>query len=383
MKAYKYRLYPTKEQQEFFAKTFGCVRKVYNLMLAERIENHKQGIKARLPTPAKYKTEFEYLKEVDSLALANAQLNLDKAYKNFFRRVQQGKKVTELGFPKFKSKHNPIQSYTTNNQKGSISVIGSKLIKLPKLREGVKIKIHRQFEGLIKSATISKTSSNKYYISILVDEGHLAVVPTTIISEETLGIDLGIDHYLIDSLGRKVSNPKYLDHSLVSLKKKQRILSRKKKGSNNRNKQKILVAKQHEVVANQRNDFLQKLSTKLAYDNQITSFAIEDLNVKGMTKNHHLAKKINDCAWSKFISYLEYKCKELGKNIIKIDRFAPSSKVCSCCGHKLEKLSLSTRKWQCPQCDSLHDRDVNAAKNIRAIALANIAGTAMCVKSSL
>lgn len=385
MKAYKYRIYPNAEQKVLIAKTFGCVRKVYNLMLADRIKNYdlekETGIRIKRPTPAQYKTDYPFLTEVDSLSLANAQLNLNKAYQHFFRRVKQ-KSKEKLGFPKFKSRKNPVQSYTTNNQKGSVAIVDNAYLKLPKFKELLKIKLHRPFTGTIKSVTISKTASNRYYASILVDEEVTEIIPTIIISEQTLGLDLGLNHYLIDSLGNKVNSPQYLKHSLGRLSIEQRKLARKKKGSKARESQRIAVAKCHEKITNQRNDFLQKLSTKLAYDNQITSFAIEDLNIKGMMKNTKLSRAIGDSGWHRFITYLEYKCKELGKNVLKINRFAPSSKTCSGCGYQLEKLSLKVRHWSCPNCLIEHDRDINAAKNIKAFALAQVVGTTKYVKRS-
>lgn len=216
----------------------------------------------------------------------------------------------------------------------------------------------------------------------MVDGGLSNIVPTTVVPEQILGLDLGLKHYLIDNLGNKTKSPKYFNQKLTRLRIEQRKLSRKKEDSSSRKRQRIVVAKCHEKISNQRNDFLQKLSTQLAYDNQITSFAIEDLNVKGMIKNKRLSRHISDSGWSKFITYLEYKCKELGKNVIRINRFAPSSKICNDCGHKLDNLSLNVRNWICPECGVSHDRDINAAKNIRAYALAHVVGTTKCVKSS-
>lgn len=372
-KAYKYRIYPNEEQKEFIAKTFGCVRKVYNLMLEERIKNYElekeTGVKSKLPTPAKYKKEYPYLAEVDSLALCYAQLNLNKAYSNFFRRIKN--QDSKHGFPKFKSKNNPVQSYTTCKSQicDNISIIDNKYLNLPKFKEPVCIRLHRKFKGIIKSVTISKTSTNKYYASVLFDDGEKEVIPTTIIPKQTLGLDLGLKHYLIDSNGNKIDNQKFLNKSLEKLQIAQKIFSRKKKWSNNREKQRLAVARCHEKITNQRNDFIHKLTHKLAYDNQVTSFAIENLNIKGMVKNRKLSRHISDSAWGNFIRCLEYKCKDLGKNVIKIDRFAPSSKTCNNCGHILDKLSLSTRYWDCPECHTHHDRDINAARNIKDFAV--------------
>lgn len=248
LKAYKYRLYPNKEQQLYFAKTFGCVRFIYNRMLSDKIEHYKETKQKLNNTPAQYKKEFEWLKEVDSLALANAQMNLQTAYNNFFRRP-------EVGFPKFKSKKNNYYSYTTNNQGGNI-YLSEKYIKLPKIGL-VKVKKHRELEGLIKSVTVSKVPSGKYFVSILVEcEEQAKMTPL----EKEIGIDLGIKEFCITSDGEMIENPKYLRKSEKRLRKLQKDLSRCKKGSSNRNKARIKVAKQHEKIANQRKDFLNKVS---------------------------------------------------------------------------------------------------------------------------
>ncbi len=251
LKAYKYRIYPNKEQQKYFVKTFGCTRFIYNQMLADKIEHYKKTGKMLNSTPAQYKKEYPWLKEVDSLALANAQLNLDKAYKNFFRDKS-------VGFPKFKTKKINRHSYTTNNQKGTV-YIENGYVKIPKLKSMIKIKQHRQFEGLIKSCTISQTPSGKYFISILVDT---EIVELTKV-ETKIGIDLGIKEFAICSNGDKYENPKHLRKSEKRLKKLQKDLSRKRKGSKNRNKLRLKVAKLHEKIANQRKDFLHKTSTKI------------------------------------------------------------------------------------------------------------------------
>lgn len=389
IKGYKYRIYPNDEQKEFITKTFGCVRKVYNLMLEERIKDYdlykETGIKTKLSTPAKYKKEYPYLAEVDSQALNYAKLNLNKAYSNLFRRIKN--KDSKPGFPKFKSKNNPVQSYTTCNLINStghntISIVDDKHLKLPKFKEPIYIRLSRTFKGIIKSVTISKTPTNKYYASILVDDREKEVIPITIIPEQTLGLDLGLKHYLIDSNGNKIDNPKFLNKSLEKLQVAQKIYSRKNKGSNNKEKQRITVARCHERIRNKRDDFIHKLTHKLAHDNQVTSFAIENLNIKGMVKNRKLSRHISDSAWGPFIRFLEYKCKDLGKNVIKIDRFAPSSKTCNNCGHILDKLSLITRYWDCPECDTHHDRDINAARNIKDFGLAHLVSHTGYVKNS-
>ena len=366
LKAYKFRIYPTEEQEIFFARSFGCVRKVYNLMLDDRMKAYEEtkndsSKKMSFPTPAKYKKEFPFLKEVDSLALANAQLNLDKAYKNFFRDKS-------VGFPRFKSKKNPVQSYTTNNQNGTIALIDNKFIKIPKLKSLVRIKLHRQPKGIIKSATISRHSSGKYYISLLCKE-EVNELPKM---KSAIGIDLGITDFVILSDGQKIDNNKFTSKMEKKLKREQRKLSRralvaKKKGVNlseakNYQKQKRKVARLHEKVVNQRTDFLNKLSTEIIKNHDI--ICIEDLNTKGMLRNHKLAKSISDVSWSGFVTKLQYKADWYGREIIKVDKWFPSSQLCSECGHKDGKKSLDIREWTCPVCHTYHDRDINASINI-------------------
>ena len=366
LKAYKFRIYPTEEQEIFFAKTFGCVRKVYNLMLNDRKKAYEEvkndpSKKMTFPTPAKYKKEFPFLKEVDSLALANAQLHLDKAYKNFFRDKS-------VGFPRFKSKKNPVQSYTTNNQNGTVALIDNKFIKVPKLKSLIRIKLHRQPKGMIKSATISRRASGKYYISLLYKE-EINELPKT---NSAIGIDLGITDFAILSDGQKIDNNRFTSKMEKKLKREQRKLSKrallaKNKGiplyeAKNYQKQKRKVARLHEKVMNQRTDFLNKLSTEIIKNHDI--ICIEDLNVKGMLRNHKLARSISDVSWSSFVAKLQYKADWYGREIIKVDTWFPSSQICSECGHKDGKKSLDIREWTCPICHTHHDRDINASINI-------------------
>ena len=351
LKAYKYRIYPDAEQMQFFAKCFGCVRFVYNRMLSDRIEHYNLTGKSLNNTPAQYKSEFTWLKEVDSLALANAQMNLNTAYRNFFRDKSNG-------FPKFKSKKNNNFSYTTNNQKGTVYVENG-YIKLPKLKSPVKIRQHRSFEGVIKSCTISKAPSGKYHISILV-ETEIQKLPA---SDMRVGIDVGIKDFAVLSNGKAYKNPKHLRKSEKRLAKLQRDLSRKQIGSSNRNKARIKVAKLHEKIANQRMDFLHKKSTEIIRKNQ--AIVIEDLKVKNLMKNHNLAKSIAEVSWSRFREMLDYKSRWYGRELIIAPPDYPSSQLCSDCGNRSSQTKdLACRIYVCPECGLEIDRDYNASLNL-------------------
>ncbi|MGO1473520.1 MAG: IS200/IS605 family element RNA-guided endonuclease TnpB [Psychrobacter sp.] len=358
LKAHKVRLYPNEEQQIFFAKSFGCTRFIWNRMLSDKIDHYNEHKTELKNTPAQYKKEFEWLKEVDSLALANVQQNLRAAYSKFFKG---------LGFPKFKKK-GQRDSYTTNNQKGTVAITDS-TVKLPKIGHII-AKFPSKVNGLIKSATISKTPSGKYYVSLLVE----TIATTLPKTHSNIGIDLGLTDFIVLSDGSKVANPKLLSKLQHKLAREQKILAkrravakadqRKLSDSRNYQKQKVKVAKVYEKITNIRKDFLHKLSFNLIKNHDV--IAIEDLNVKGMVKNRKLSKAISDSSWSTFTTMLNYKAEWYGKALIKVDRWYPSSKTCSGCGHLLTKaeLPLQVRSWNCPSCLQSNDRDINASINI-------------------
>ena len=354
-KAFKFRIYPNEEQKIIFAKTFGCTRFIYNKMLSDKIDYYKQTKQKLNNTPAQYKTEFEWLKEVDSLAFANAQMNLQKAFTNFFTNPKSG-------FPKFKSKHKNRKSYTTNNQKGSITLENGYL-KLPKIVDLIKVKQHRQIpeDYKIKSVTVSQTPSGKYYASILCEYENQV---QTAELKDFLGLDFSMKELYKDSNGNEPCYPRYYRQAEKRLKREHRKLSLMKKGSSNRNKQRIKVAKLHEKVANQRKDFLHKQSRQIA--NAYDCVCIENLDMKAMSQSLHFGKSVSDNSWGMFITFLQYKLEEIGKKLIKVDKFFASSQICNVCGYKnSETKNLSIRAWDCPNCGTHHDRDINAAINIK------------------
>ena len=365
LRAYKYRIYPAEEQKVLLAKTFGCCRFVYNWALNLKIEVYKQekksigNVELTNRMRSELKTEHEWLGEVNSQALQSALRNLDTAYKNFFRDTHA------VGFPKFKSRKQK-QSFQCP-QHCSVD-FGKGTISIPKAKD-IPAVLHRRFKGTVKTVTVSMIPSDKYFASVLVDTT-IQELPAAVIQGDTaLGIDLGIKSLAVCSDGRTFDNPKNLQRSLDRLKLLQKRLSRKQKGSANRNKARIRVARLQEHIANSRKDSLHKITHALTHDSQVRTICMEDLNVKGMQRNHHLAQAVGDASFGIFLTLLEYKCRWYGVNLIKIDRFAPSSKTCSQCGYIYKGLKLSERSWTCPECGTHHDRDFNAACNIKEFGL--------------
>lgn len=359
-RATKYRIYPNAEQEVLLAKHFGCVRWLYNRALAskkEAWETEKRNItryelSAELPK-LKKEEETAWLKEVNSQSLQASLVNLDMAYTRFFREKK--------GFPKFKSKHHR-QSFQVP-QSGKV---GEDFIQIPKVGK-IKAAISRATVGEIKTITISRTATGKYFASVLCDDGVELPEKLPVTEAGTVGIDLGIKDFAVLSTGERIANPRNIKRSAKKLRRAQRRLSRKVKGSNNRSKQRRKVARVHEQVANRRKDFLHKTTTRLVNDNQVDSLAIEDLAVVNMMKNRRLAKAIADVGWGEFRRQLEYKAERAGKNILVIGRFEPSSKACSC-GKINHDLTLKDRVWSC-SCGLTHDRDLLAAQNIKRFAL--------------
>lgn len=354
-KAIKYRLYPTTEQATMFAKTFGCCRKVYNLMLADKISSYEETGKFAKVTPAKYKEEYPFLKEVDSLALANEQLNLQSAFHSFFDKTRKKRN----GFPKYKSAKKCRKSYTTNNQKGTVAVTNN-CIKLPKIGK-VKAKIHRipNEDWILKSATVSQDSDGKYYASVLFEFD--ASVETVAVTDNAIGLDYSSAELYVDSNGEIGSNHKYYHESQTKLAKAQRKLRHMTVGSSNYKKQQKKIAAIYKRTANQRNDNLHKLSTKIA--NSYDVVCVESLDMKNMSRTLKLGKATMDNGYGMFLNMLEYKLTDRGKHFVKVDKWFPSTQLCSSCG-AVHKLGLKDRLYKC-ECGLVIDRDINAAINIK------------------
>ena len=355
---YKFRIYPNKTQENLINRTIGCAHFVFNHFLAVRRDEWKVNRNSliyvktsRLLTDLKKREETAWLSEADSMALQESLRDLDRAYENFFAKRAK--------YPRFKSKHNHSQSYRTRNQSGGIRIEGNR-IKLPKVGF-VKIKQSRDFGGKILNATVSCTASGKYFVSLCVELDKKILLCSNDGGE--IGIDVGLKEFYSDSNGNTVANPRILRRLTKKLVREQRKLSRKMPKSENRNKARIRVARVHERITNIRRDFLHKLSARLTRENQ--TVAVEHLNVKGMLRNHRLAKSISDASWSEFFRQLTYKAELHGGELLKVDTFYPSSQTCSACGYQNQLTKkLSVREWDCPKCGTHHDRDVNAAKNI-------------------
>ncbi len=360
-RSYRFRLYPNKKQTELLAKHFGCTRLVYNTFLNQRIEQYKLTGKsdnyyeqAKILTELKKQEETAWLNEVNSQTLQFAIRSLETAYNNFFKKRTK--------FPKFKSKHSK-NSFTVPQ----FASISEGRLFIPKFKEGIKCRVHREIKGKIGKVTITKTPSGKYFVSVFTEEEYITPLKKT---GKSIGVDMGLKDLFITSDGETFNNNRYTKRYEYKLAKAQQHLSRKKKGSRGFENQRLKVARLHEKIANSRADYLHKCSISLVrrYD----TICIEDLNVKGMTKNHHLAKSISDASWSSFVNMLTYKAEWNNKKIIKIDRFFPSSQTCNVCGYvNKETKDLSVREWECPVCHAHHDRDINAAINILRFGLNN------------
>ena len=365
-RAYRYRLYPNEEQKVLIAKHLGSCRFIYNYALAKKVKAYQVDgtnlsrfdIQADLPNMKKF-DEYCWLKEVNSLSLQASLANLDSAYTKFFHEHK--------GFPNFKSKKDSKQSFSIP-QNTKVDFENGRIF-IPKFKSGIKAILHRTFDGIVKTSTITRTSTGKYFISILVEVDEPDVSMKPICENKAVGIDLGIKTFAVLSDGTEIPNPRHLKQSLDKVKKLQRSLLHKTKGSKNRDKARRKLALAHEQVTNRRNDFLHKVTSYLV--NNYDTICLEDLNVKGMIKNHHLAQSLSDIAIGIFNTLLEYKAKERGVNILRIGRFEPSSKMCTC-GYINHNLTLAIREWTCPECGSIHDRDLLAANNIKRFAFRKI-----------
>lgn len=346
---YKYRLYPTKAQREYFAKVFGCVRFVYNKMLEDSEKYYKETGKRLMTNPSSYKDEFPFLREVDSSALSNAKMSLDQAYSRFFKK--------ETNRPRFKSKKDNHHSYSTNMLHDNIRIDGS-YVRLPKVKF-VKAKIHRTFSGRIHKASVTKTPAGDYFVILLVDT-EVEKLPK---SEKSIGIDLGVLNTVTDTNGNIIKNVKARDRYAKKLARENRRMKRKKDGSKNREKQRIKLNKVYRKIVNVRGDFLHKLSRNIVNENQV--IACEDIKVMEIIKQNFFAGDIYDASWNKFLGMLKYKSEWYGRDFVQVGRFFPSSQVCSFCGEQNPAVkNTNIKKWTCPSCGAIHQRDLNASRNI-------------------
>jgi putative transposase len=364
LRATKIRIYPTPEQIEFLDRQFGAVRFVWNKALAiktHRYRVHGEKLSAKrdlkpLLAVAKKSRKYGWLADFDGHSLQQACINLDRAFKNFFEKRAR--------FPRFKRRHGAQSSYHCTGKIG----FGADWVSIPKLPGRLRAVVHRMPVGRLTSITLTKTATGKYFASLLLDDGiNAPELPAVIHQDDVIGVDVGLAHVAIDSDGRKTDNPQFVKRAQRNLRRKQKALSRKQKGSSNRAKARLIVAAAHERVANARGDFQHKLSRRLVDENQ--AIIVETLAVKNMLKNRKLARAISDAGWSSLLLKIAYKAERAGKHIVKLDRWAATSKTCSDCGEKADEMPLSVRSWTCCTCGSEHDRDVNAALNIKRLGI--------------
>ena len=380
LKTYKFRLYPNKTQEILLSKTFGCTRFIFNQMLAERKEVYEQLkndkdilFKHKYKTEKQYKEDYEWLKEVDSISLQQSRVDLDEAYKNFFKSLSGKRKGKQMGLPKFKFKKTNRQTFRTLNINNNIEInFENKILKLPKLK-WIKYSDDRTFNGIIKNVTVEKTPTGKYFACILVEEFTNTKIHQVNSKSKAIGLDYDSKNLFTDNENKVSGYPRFYRKYEKKLAKESRRLSRKVKGSNNRNKQRIKVAKVHEKIVNSRKDFQQKLSTKIVRNYDI--IGIETLNMQAMSQCLNLAKSTLDNSWGSFVNMLEYKCDWYGKHLVFADKFYASTKMCSHCGYKNVELTLADREWDCPICHTHHHRDQNAGINLMNLAISTVGAT--------